>query len=338
MIPNDRLEVHFLNVDHGDCTIIRHPGDEHRKKGRISLVDINDFQNRKPDEENAIAGLSSFLSADSTFRSQIDEEEYAKKYLDDPIDYFQSQVAERNQDIWRFICTHPDMDHISGLNRLGKEENVSIFWDTTHSKDLSDADYWPPEYDKQDWERYEAIRNGDTSHQHLSPRPGSNEKYWKQDQIEILHPTKEFSRELDENEQEKESPEYNDISYILKLNARRGAILLPGDAEQAAWDEILDRYGPKKLSDVKVLKASHHGRKDGFHKEAVEAMNPEYVIVSVGTKDSADAHQKYARTCSDETKIWSTRQFGTISFTVSKRGAWISSRAEPDGIFNLPGN
>ena len=51
MKPNNRLEVHFLNVDHGDCTIIRHPGDEHRQKGRVSFVDINDWKGRKNEEE-----------------------------------------------------------------------------------------------------------------------------------------------------------------------------------------------------------------------------------------------------------------------------------------------
>jgi hypothetical protein len=32
------LEFHFLNVGHGDCTIIRHPS------GRLTMVDINNGQ------------------------------------------------------------------------------------------------------------------------------------------------------------------------------------------------------------------------------------------------------------------------------------------------------
>ena len=343
MKPNDRLEVHILNVDHGDCTIIRHPGDQHKTKGRISFIDINDWKDKQPEEEG-IAGLSGqldqlSLSSSQTGRTfvkqQISEEEYAENYLDDPIQYFQ-KVSEPSQDIWRFICTHPDMDHLSGIDRLWEEESVSVFWDTDHKKDLSDSEYWPPEYDEADWERYMEIRNGETNCQYIQPTRGSQEQYWEDDNIDILHPSPDVVEELNDENENEDQPEYNDISYVLKLNTRGGAILLPGDAEQDAWEEILDEWGTEMLEDVRLLKAAHHGRDDGFHKEAVEAMDPEYVVLSVGAKPETDAHQKYRRACSDDAKVWSTRQYGTVSATAMKRGAFVVTRAEPDGIFDLP--
>lgn len=346
MKPNDRLEIHFLNVDHGDCTIIRHPGDTHREKGRISFIDINDWKDRQPDdEEESIAGLShqlgELLAQDQgaspvQLKQQIGEEEYAEQYLDDPLEYFRTDAAEQDQDIWRFICTHPDMDHLSGLNRLCDEESISVFWDTDHEKELNDQDDWPPEYESEDWERYAAIRNGETDHQYLQPTRGSQKEFWADDNMEILHPSPAIVDELNEENADEDEPEYNDISYVLKLETRGGAILLPGDAEQRAWDAILDRWGTEKLEDVRVLKAAHHGREDGFHQEAVEAMDPEYVVLSVGAKPTTDAHQKYRRVCADDTEIWSTRQYGTISFTIAKRGAMTPSQAEPGGIFDLP--
>jgi beta-lactamase superfamily II metal-dependent hydrolase len=346
MKPNNRLEVHFLNVDHGDCTIIRHTGDEHRKKGRISFIDINDWKDKQPDEnEELIAGLSNSMNGldenspqSEQVTKQIDEEEYAEKYLDDPLEHFRSEVAEQGQDIWRFICTHPDMDHLSGLNRLVEFEDISVFWDVDHNKQLSRDDDWPPQYNTEDWEQYEQIRNGETDYQYLQPSRGSQKQYWDDDNMEILHPSPEFVQRLNHENEDKDNPEYNNASYVIKLNTRGGAILLPGDAEEKAWDEIFDRWGAEKLEDVKILKASHHGRDDGFHSEAVEAMDPEYVILSVGAKPNTDAHQKYSRVCSDDTKIWSTRQYGSISFTIAKRsGSVIPSRSVPEGIFNLPG-
>ncbi|MDL0122727.1 ComEC/Rec2 family competence protein [Halobacterium salinarum] len=347
MLPNNRLEVHCLNVDHGDCTIIRHPGDQHKSKGRISFVDINDWKDRQAEDEQEglIAGLSGQMgdlsvnasqSKRVVFKQQISEDEYAEKYLDDPLEYFRSEVAKSDQDIWRFVCTHPDMDHLSGLDRLWDEESISVFWDTAHNKDLSDAEYWPPEYDEADWDQYAKIRDGETDCQYLQPTRGSQEQYWEDDNIEILHPSPDFVEEMNEENEDEDQPEYNDISYVLKLNTRAGAILLPGDAEQDAWDTILDYRGEDVLEDVRVLKASHHGRDDGFHKEAVEAMDPEYVVLSVGAKPNTDAHQKYRRTCSDDTEIWSTRQYGTVSFTITNRGAFAASCAVPDGIFDLP--
>lgn len=346
MKPNDRLEVHFLNVDHGDCTIIRHRGDSHRRKGRISFIDINDWKDRQPDQgEESIAGLSQQLgqllsrgqgTGRLQYKQQISDEEYAKQYLTDPLEYFRSDVAEQDQDIWRFICTHPDMDHLSGLDRLCAEESISVFWDTEHEKDLSDEDDWPPQYDPADWERYAAIRDGETDHQVLRPTRGDERQYWAEDNMEILHPSPDIIDELNEENADEGMPEYNDISLVLKMNTRAGAVLLPADAEQTAWDAILEYWGREKLADVRVLKASHHGRDDGFHREAVEAMDPEYVVLSVGAKPSTDAHQKYRRVCSDETKIWSTRQYGTITFTIGNRGALIATSEEPDGIFDLP--
>ncbi|GAA0465609.1 hydrolase [Halococcus dombrowskii] len=347
MIPNDRLEIHFLNVDHGDCSIIRHPGDEHRSKGRISFVDINDWKDKQSEDyaegiaglEESMSDLKAKQSGQHRFSSkgQISEDEYAEKYLDNPVEYFQSEVSEMNQNIWRFICTHPDMDHISGLDRLCTKESISVFWDINHNKDLSDRGYWPPKYDKVDWDQYSDIRSGNTSHQYLQPNRNSQKQYWENDNIEILHPSTPFINELNDEYADVDEPKYNDGSYVLKSNTRAGAILLPGDVEKEAWDELLDYWGDEMFEDVRILKASHHGRKSGFHEEAVSTMDPEYVIVSVGTKPTTDAHQDYYRTCSDDTKIWSTRQYGTISFTIGNRGAVIPSRAEPDGIFDLPG-
>lgn len=347
MKPNSRLEIHLLNVDHGDCTIIRHPGDDHRQKGRISFIDINDWKNKQPDdEEESIAGLSNSIEqlsvnasqfSNGHYKTQISEDEYAEKYLDDPLEYFRSDVAEHDQNIWRFICTHPDMDHISGLDRLCNQETISVFWDTDHEKDLSNRDDWPPKYDKVDWDRYADIRNDNTDHQYIQPTQGDQKQYWDDDNMQILHPSPDFVRELNEENEDEDHPKYNDISYVLKLDTRAGAILLPGDAEEEAWEEILDRRGTEVLEDVCILKAPHHGRKDGFHREAVEAMDPDYVIASVGVKPPTDAYSDYYRICDSDTKIWSTRQYGTIRFTIAKRGAMVSSRAVDDGIFDLPG-
>ena len=120
----NHLQVHFLNVDHGDCTIIRHPGDQHRDEGRISVIDINDWPDQKEHvEEDDISSLEYYLqfpvkddqqSSVTGIRqkSQISPEEYAQEYLNDPIEYYNENFDEVTHKIWRFIATHPDMDHL----------------------------------------------------------------------------------------------------------------------------------------------------------------------------------------------------------------------------------
>jgi hypothetical protein len=60
------LRVHFLNVGHGDCTIISHPS------GRLTMIDINNSQDYDPgsfnellDEEKRKRGVAGFATADN---------------------------------------------------------------------------------------------------------------------------------------------------------------------------------------------------------------------------------------------------------------------------------
>lgn len=321
MVSN-RIEVHFLNVDHGDCTIIRHSGDEHREKGRITFIDINNWNDRREEDEK-VAGLSWYLKKSvqlSSGAKTISPEEYAEKYLDDPLDYFNQNVREPDQDIWRFIATHPDMDHLSGIKRLDSEEEISIFWDTEHEKEMDGWNGSP--YNQEDWERYQKIRNEKFEHDVLKLNSGQEGKFWEHDNIEILHPSEEFMEEFDE---EKGDPEYNDISYVLLLKTRAANFLFPGDIGEDVWEILIEDHR-SKLESVDILKASHHGRESGFHKEAVEVMDPDYVILSVGNKPDNDAHGDYVGTCSGDAQVLSTRQHGWIKF-------WIPSPERRETIF-----
>jgi beta-lactamase superfamily II metal-dependent hydrolase len=62
-----------------------------------------------------------------------------------------------------------------------------------------------------------------------------------------------------------------------------------------------------------ILKAAHHGRKSGFHQEAVETMDPSIVICSVGQKPDTDASSGYAKIADS---VLSTRFHGTIKLTM----------------------
>ncbi len=104
---------HSLNVGKGNCTIIEF------NSGRIGMVDIDD--SRVPDENKFV--------------------EAKKAGLTDPVGYFKSVFPDK--EIFRFILTHPDMDHMSGLNRLINEGSIYIrnFWDTAHNKAFLPEDW-----------------------------------------------------------------------------------------------------------------------------------------------------------------------------------------------------
>jgi competence protein ComEC len=93
----ERLDVHFLNVDHGDCTILVHPEVDNSKEGRVTFVDINDWKDKKSDSyNNAVAGLNprqealaGHMDVAELKANYISPETYAEEYLDDPVEYYQ---------------------------------------------------------------------------------------------------------------------------------------------------------------------------------------------------------------------------------------------------------
>lgn len=317
------LKIHFLNVGHGDCTIVEHPS------GRITMIDINNSKSLSDGDIDALAahqGLtaSAFKSArmiEGRYRSW---EDYYKSLLVDPADYFRSIAPGAS--VFRYIQTHPDMDHLSGLHRFFWEDRIPLsnFWDVDHRKELDEDSFVNSPYSYADWLVYRLLRHGFEPGPDGSPQRGTHKvicnlrgasaQYWADDGIEVLSPTAGLIAECEKSEQ------YNDCSYVIKISHAGRTVILPGDAEESAWLSILDGVDDIRCD---ILKASHHGRESGYHEGAVDAMSPEVVICSVGKKPSTDASDEYA---GHGAAVLSTRYHGTITATIWDDGhIWIEN-------------
>ena len=82
--------IHFLNVNEGDCTWIHHAS------GRNTIIDVS-----------AAAAITEFASASGNHQQ--------KNYPVNPIQYLKDFGVST---IFRFILTHPDMDHMDGMKSL----------------------------------------------------------------------------------------------------------------------------------------------------------------------------------------------------------------------------
>lgn len=150
--------------------------------------------------------------------------------------------------------------------------------------------------------------------------------YWNEDGISVLSPSQALINLSDEKE------EWNNVSYVLRLDFGNRSILLPGDAVQEAWAEMIEEVHPNALS-VDILKAAHHGRKSGYHKYAVDIIQPHAVISSVGKKPETDAHQDYK---SHGAEVYSTRKHGTITVTIWEDGeVWVKN-VDNEMLTSLP--
>lgn len=279
-----RTVIHVLNVGAGSTTVVQSPS------GRLSVIDVNDGQEQRSYEQGA-----------------------ASRSLTDPIDWLRANCGT---DIFRFILSHPDADHMAGLRRLLLDNSVPIhnFWDIAHSRRRTEDDCRSKEA-WHDWVAYDAFRKGlavddVTWPTQVKPLRGETGDYWTADQIDILSPTSQLVSDG------KKADEYNDASYVLRITHATSRVLLASDIEEKAWNDMIADGVSLRAN---VLIASHHGRKSGFSEEAMKLMKPEVVIVSTAKlPPEHDALGHYERLAK---YVFSTRDDGDIRITLHDDGA-----------------
>ena len=77
-------------------------------------------------------------------------------------------------------------------------------------------------------------------------------------------------------------PKDNDRSCVLRVRAGPHVVLLPGDVERAAEQEILQRG---RLGPVDVLLVPHHGSRSSSSADFVAATRPAWALVSAGHRN-----------------------------------------------------
>jgi beta-lactamase superfamily II metal-dependent hydrolase len=213
--------------------------------------------------------------------------------------------------VFRFVLSHPHMDHMTGLHALVNEEEIGIenFW---HSGvEIENPDFSKSPYNEEDWDTYIKLKDSEENPKNLVKNSGDTGNFWTNDGIEILSPNDDLK------ELAVAKDRLNLCSYVFLITYKGYKFVLAGDAEKENWDYIVENYADK-ITNINILKAAHHGRESGFHEEAVKLMNPEYTIVSVGKKPDTDAHDKYRKYTRE--KVLSTRFRGNIIVSVTESG------------------
>lgn len=302
------LKIHFLNVGHGDCTIIEFPS------GRTSIIDINNSKIVDEETRSEIASLntSSYQLYESLgYRGNVLLEKSVIDFVPpvDPIEYIEDNLPSSS--IFRFILTHPDMDHMTGLYNL-KNSGKSIFnfWDTKNIKKVKESEVYA-KYDYRDWETYLELKSSTEAPKVLNILKGEQRDFFNEDSIKVLSPTQDIIDSANERSN------WNLLSYVLLIEHAGHKIILGGDADAVVWDNLAES-DKELLENVSVLKAPHHGRNSGYSENAMSIMQPTWTICSVGKKPSQDAHNKYRK--HTEKKVLSTRYRGNMVIEISNYG------------------
>ena len=260
--------IHFLNVENGDCNIIEH------NSGRISVIDV--CCARKEDLQEGVGQEDAKIVMNSSISGNF----HQKEHPENPIIYLKNVIKPSH--IFRYIQTHPDMDHMDGIKDLFEEFKVYNFWDTDNNKEISSNDF--NNYRKEDWDFYQEIRQSKSDSKVLKLTDNSKGEYYRcenGDGLFILAPSEDLINEANSTE------DYNELSYVILYQTGNKKIVFSGDSGKKSWDYILQKY-KSLVSDVDVLLAPHHGRKTGGNDTYLDVLKPKLTLFGNANSEHLD--------------------------------------------------
>ncbi len=254
--------IHFLNVKEGDCSAIKH------NSGRLTVIDVCNAKD--PETEESKFAMSMVEAATRSVPGNFQQ----KRYPVNPIAYLRDHGESS---IFRYIQTHPDMDHMDGIGALFDEFRPLNFWDTDNEKEMASESWTGSPYSQDDWRYYKRLRdsNPTSDPKRLALLSGAKGQYWNVgddgtgggDGLQVLAPTREL---VDAGNS---SDDYNDCSYVLLYRTGNKRIVFGGDSHDNSWKHILSNY-EDDLRDIDLLIAPHHGRSSGRSYEFLDVLRP----------------------------------------------------------------
>lgn len=199
---------------------------------------------------------------------------------------------ERTIDL--LVLTHPDSDHINGLIEVVKRYKIKKVLYTGIIDDLAAYHVWQKQIEVSGAEI-------------IIAQGGQSFTYGNLD-INVFYPLENLSGQV--------FADTNDSSIVLKLSYDDIDFLLTGDLSAEKELELIDLA--YDLS-AEIMKAGHHGSKTSTHQKFLQAVQPQYVVISAG-KDNSYGHPHFIvlqRLINSQTKILRTDERGDIKISTN---------------------
>jgi beta-lactamase superfamily II metal-dependent hydrolase len=226
----------------------------------------------------------------------------------DPIRYLGNRT-----DLFRYVQTHPDMDHMDGLAALARKCAITNFWDTANNKPRPDFSSRYGKGKPEDWDAYQKLRPA-AKHYYRSLSPvtlqgGGKCPY----ELFVLHPTEQAVRDANQ------AGEWNNAAYVLLLKEGGFKALIGGDIDDGVWEELhgwANRSDTARalVSGICVFKASHHGRRSGYcGADWLNLTKPKEIVISKGSMPGEQsAYGNYYNYKNGAEHLWLTSQGDVI--------------------------
>jgi beta-lactamase superfamily II metal-dependent hydrolase len=293
-------EVTFVDVGHGDSTLIKVPG------GRFVLFDVYHCPNQ---------GIDLFKLLDR----ELPEGDDGRKRLE------------------VLAISHAHDDHITGIGDLYDRYQVVELWLPQHGKKLGIA--------SKHYEEFERVQEQHPDDQTFWPK--GSRSVWRTlgdgDDVSVrCFSPPGYIDPAEDLDPEEAKRVVHENCVVLKVTYADYAVMLTGDSNKPCWERIVGYYqGRTDDTGVDVLKArilhaSHHGsrtfvkdsKEDEAYLEALELIDPEEVVISVGPDSRHDhPHADMVEIYEDAVgaaHVLQTCEIGTIRLEV-----------EPDGVAQL---
>lgn len=200
------------------------------------------------------------------------------------------EMAEmaKTKGITRFISTHPDEDHIKGIEEFCNTVGISNFYcvkNQATKKDESDS-----------FKKYCTLRDSDKAYYVYK---GCSRKWMNVSDetrgcagINFLWPitTNEDFREV--LNKAKDGKEYNNISPIFTYSLHNGVkVMWMGDMEHDFLEKIKDEID---WPEVDILFAPHHGRSSGkVSSDVLKKLDPYIIVIGEAPSKDLDYYSSY---------------------------------------------
>ncbi len=165
-------------------------------------------------------------------------------------------------DIEYAVFTHPDEDHIGGADMILENYNVKRVI-------LPDATKTTKTYTKM----IDCIEKENCEVIEATP-----DKTFKVGELNctILAPIST------------QYTDYNNYSVVIRMDYGETSVLFTGDAEKESEEEMLERYGDAAggMLDCDLIKVGHHGSDTSSTQAFLDAVTPEYGVISCGKGNS----------------------------------------------------
>ena len=187
------------------------------------------------------------------------------------------------------IGTHPDADHIGGIDDIIDSFEIGDF-------------YMPRK--THDTKTYEDVLLA-------AKAKGLKIKAAESDKAIAFDPD---SSALFLSPENRSYPDNNAYSAVVQLTYKNSRFLLMGDAEIENDEDMISKYGDSLSSDI--IKLGHHGSATSSSEEFLDIVNPSAAVVSCAYKNKYSHPHKEILSCLEENDIplYRTDEQGTVVF------------------------